>query len=232
MDAATTSTVLTIVGFISTIASLILAVIAIWLSIVFFRMSSTLANTTTEAAKGIGASVERLEKLFDKLYSDTFSMMRDTVSDMRKHIWPESKTGGDDLTQAIEKKADEKVGILKEQMDSELTRLLHGQKTTEANIGSLRQEMRELIDKAISTSRRAEVEAQEETIRDRVVSFLRKMRRIKPYVTALELVEAIRDCPPSRLRDELKKMEVEGLIQMSDTDSEDGWTPRTKIKIR
>ena len=74
-------------SLISSIASLILAIGAIWLSIVFFKMSDAASKATTEAAKGIGASVERLEKLFDKLYSDTFSMMRDTVSDMRKHIW-------------------------------------------------------------------------------------------------------------------------------------------------
>ena len=84
-----------IISFIASIASLILALGAIWLSIVFFKMSSEASKATTEAAKGIEASVERLENLFDKLYSDTFSMMKDTVSDMRKHIWnkplPEGK---------------------------------------------------------------------------------------------------------------------------------------------
>lgn len=85
-----------IISFIASIASLILALGAIWLSIVFFKMSSEASKATTEAAKGIEASVKRLENLFDKLYSDTFSMMKDTVSDMRKHIWnkplPEGKS--------------------------------------------------------------------------------------------------------------------------------------------
>lgn len=76
-----------IISFIASIASLILSIGAIWLSVVFFRMADTASKATTEAAKDIAASVERLEKLFDKLYSDTFSMMRDTVADMRKHIW-------------------------------------------------------------------------------------------------------------------------------------------------
>lgn len=76
-----------LVGFIASIASLILAIGAIWLSIVFFKMSNEASKATTEAAKGIDASVKRLENLFDKLYSDTFTMMKDTVSDMRKHIW-------------------------------------------------------------------------------------------------------------------------------------------------
>ncbi len=82
-----------LIALIASIASLILAVGAIWLSIVFFRMSSQASQATTEAAKGIDSSVQRLEGLFDKLYSDTFSMMKDTVSDMRKHIW--NKPDGD-----------------------------------------------------------------------------------------------------------------------------------------
>jgi len=69
-----------IISLIASITSVILAVGAIWLSITFYRMSSAASKATEEAAKGISASVERLEKLFDKLYSDTFSMMRDTVS--------------------------------------------------------------------------------------------------------------------------------------------------------
>ena len=80
-------TAIELISLIASIASLILAIGAIWLSIVFFRMSNEASKATTEAAKGIDASVQRLEKLFDKLYSDTFSMMKDTVTDMRKHIW-------------------------------------------------------------------------------------------------------------------------------------------------
>ena len=43
------------------IAALVLAVVAIWLSIVFFKMSSALSEGTKEAAKGTGASVDRLD---------------------------------------------------------------------------------------------------------------------------------------------------------------------------
>lgn len=60
-------TTVELISFIASVASLILAVGAIWLSVVFYKMSVAASNATTEAAKGIGASVERLEKLFDKL---------------------------------------------------------------------------------------------------------------------------------------------------------------------
>lgn len=99
-------TAMDLISLIASIASLIVAVGAIWLSIVFYKMSSNASNATNEAAKGIDASVQRLEKLFDKLYSDTFSMMKDTVTDMRKHIWnkPPEETGelSDLIKQEIE----------------------------------------------------------------------------------------------------------------------------------
>ena len=62
-----------LISLAASIASLTLAVIAIWLSVSFYRMSSRAAQSTTEAAKDVAVSVERLEKLFDKLYSDSFS---------------------------------------------------------------------------------------------------------------------------------------------------------------
>jgi hypothetical protein len=214
MDINTTNTIVTIVGFISTVASLILSVVAIWLSIVFFKMSSNLSNTTTEAAKGIGVSVDRLEKLFDKLYADTFSMMRDTVSDMRRHIWPENKSDVEDMSQAIEKKADDKVDKLRQEVDSELSRLLKGQKVTDANIGSLRKEMRDLIEKVIQVSRKAEIEAREETIRDKIISILSRHKGM----VAGDLHEAICEisgpCQPHEMIDELIKMKSEGLIDI------------------
>ncbi len=105
-----TTSAFDIISFIASIASLILAIGAIWLSVVFYRMSSEASKSTTEAAKGIAASVERLEKLFDKLYSDTFSMMKDTVTDMRKHIWPVDDNEQEKVVEEAEKKTDERIG--------------------------------------------------------------------------------------------------------------------------
>src|SRR5699024_10566087 len=76
-----------VISFIASIASLILAIGAIWLSIVFFKMSEHASKETSKSADKIQSSVDKLEKLFDKLYSDTFSMMKDTVGDMRQHIY-------------------------------------------------------------------------------------------------------------------------------------------------
>lgn len=82
-----TLTIVDVVSLIASITSLILGVLAIWLSITFYKMSAKESKNAENASAQMKSSVDRLEKLFDKLYSDTFSMMKDTVSDMRKHIW-------------------------------------------------------------------------------------------------------------------------------------------------
>ena len=125
-----------IISFIASIASLILAIGAIWLSVVFFRMSDTASKATTEAAKDIAASVERLENLFDKLYSDTFSMMRDTVTDMRKHIWNNPNAVANDkneISEAVKTEIESRVkaaleaeGIGNKEKQEKVTKELEG----------------------------------------------------------------------------------------------------------
>src|SRR3954469_18836840 len=85
--AATTLTTLDVVNLFSSAVSTVLAVVALVLSIFFFVQAKKDAERSAGAASEISSSVERLEKLFDSLYSDTLSMMRETVTDMRKHIW-------------------------------------------------------------------------------------------------------------------------------------------------
>ena len=81
-----------VINFVSTIASGVLAIVALALSIVFFVLAKRDADRSAENASQIAGSVDRLEKLFDTLYSDTFSMMRDTYTDMRKHVWRAAPT--------------------------------------------------------------------------------------------------------------------------------------------
>jgi len=109
-----------VAALIASFVSVGLGIMAIWLSVTFYKMSSQLSKSTRESAKGIGASVERLEKLFDKLYSDTFSMMKDTVSDMRKHIWPEVTGTDKNITEETEEIAEEKLDTLKKEMGVEI----------------------------------------------------------------------------------------------------------------
>ncbi len=206
-----------LLSFAAAISSVVLAIVAIGLSIVFFRMSSELSESTKEAAKGIGASVERLEKLFDKLYADTFSMMRDTVSDMRKHIWPEKDADSDKLAGEAEKRADEKVSALKKDMEKELSLILQRQRITDEKVSSLRGDMRGLLERAIVESRQVEVQAREEAVREQILRQITLLRRRSRPVTADAVVSRLMEnFPPHVVVRELERMREEGSISLSD----------------
>ncbi|BEM42756.1 hypothetical protein RG283_001522 [Serratia marcescens] len=160
-------TAITIIGFIATISSLVLAIGAIWLSFVFYRMSNEASKETTTAAKDIQASVVRLEKIFDKLYSDTFSMMKDTVTDMRHHIWRKPPTSSDDSVTNNE----EKMNNLKESISNEIISLvdekLKSSENNEIKIKELENKIKEALDSGI-----------QKTIREQAVPTARVRRRL------------------------------------------------------
>jgi hypothetical protein len=136
-------------GIVASVASLVLAILAIWLSVQFYRMSVTMAEKSIEAAKGISSSVERLEKLFDRLYSDTFSMMRDTVTDMRRHMWPEELPTEPGEVQA----AETEMTRVRQQVAQELDEVMSRMGATDARMEAIRDETQELVQRAISESR-------------------------------------------------------------------------------
>jgi hypothetical protein len=215
----TTMTGIGLVSLIASIASLILAVGAIWLSIAFFKMSNEASKATTEAAKGIDSSIQRLENLFDKLYSDTFSMMKDTVTDMRKHIWSGDDSGenGDvaknDILEEANRKAEEKVLEIKQAMDKKLDDILAQQRASDGEVVGIRNEMEKLLDSAIQTSRLVESEAREETVRQHIILELRKFKRMKLSLVAEDIVKSLSEhIPGEKIVSEIKSMKKDGLI--------------------
>jgi uncharacterized membrane protein len=213
-------TAIELISLIASIVSLVLGVGAIWLSVVFFKMSNEASKATTEASKGIDASVKRLENLFDKLYSDTFSMMKDTVSDMRKHIWnggdlqsAAPQPSKDSILEEADRKAEEKVAEVKKAMDAQLSEILDRQRVSDGNLTEVKQEMKNLLESAIQTSRQIDSEAREETVREHILSELRRAMRVDRLVTADELVASLSENIPShRVIDELRNMRNEGSV--------------------
>ncbi len=224
-------TAVELVGLVASIVSLVLAIGAIWLSVVFFRMSNEAAKATTEAAKGIDASVKRLENLFDKLYSDTFSMMKDTVSDMRKHIWnggeSQPSENKDSILEEADKKAEEKVAEVRKAMERQLSEILARQRVSDGNLNEIKQEMGRLLESAIQTSRQIDSEARGETVRVHILTELRRAMRRGKVVTALDLVSGLPEVPTHRVVEELEAMKSEGLL----TFDGDGVSPDTKIRL-
>lgn len=216
-----------IASLVASLVSVIIGIIAIGLSIVFYKMSSEISENTKEAAKGIGSSVERLEKIFDKLYSDTFSMMRDTVTDMRKHIWPEEAKADDNISEEAQKKADEKVSIIKNDIDGEIAKILHKQSITDAKISSIRG----LVERAITESRKVETEARKETVREHIIQKIKWYANRNIPCEAHFIVDKIFEqyaIPQGLIVTELYKMREEGILDWADKKL----TTDTLIKLR
>lgn len=217
---------LEIASFAAAIASLVLAIVAIVLSIVFYTMSSQLSESAKEAAKDIASSVEKLEKLFDRLYADTFSMMKDTVSDMRKHAWGEATSEIPNILEEAEKKAEQKIEALRSRMEEQVGRIFKGQKITEVHVGQIRGELKQLVDKAIDDSRNVEHEVREEAIRGRILSLIRSGKRRHHGVTAADIVGSL-ELPAHIVVSELERMKKEKLIEWEG----DGLEPSTEISL-
>jgi hypothetical protein len=202
-----------LVSLVASIASLILAVVAIALSIVFYRMSSQMSESTKEASKNIGASVDRLEKLFDKLYSDTFSMMKDTVSDMRKLIWPAESEEESTVTTEAGKKEDDKFKSLEKELQKQLGVVLERQLKADENIMAVKTDVVKLMEKAVRQSREIEVESRSDSLRSAIILALRNSPHLSG-VRASNILDMFgKSYNLKIIVNEIKKMHSEHLVE-------------------
>jgi predicted transcriptional regulator len=120
------------------IVSIILAILAIGLSVWFFKESVRYSQEGARAADSISASVKKLETLFDRLYTDTFSMMRDTYADMRKHVWP--STEEDEVQDETDQKAAQTVvEALRDQVVNTMAEIIKRQSKSQEDIDQIKQ---------------------------------------------------------------------------------------------
>ncbi len=204
-----------IISIISSLVSLILGVFAIWLSLMLYRWSNEAAERSQEAARNIESSVKRLEQLFDKLYSDTFSMVKDTYTDIRQHMWPEIRPS-DQVDEVAEKKADEKVAVVQQSIGAELTRLLEQQSHTDNQLQLLTGEVRSLLNKAITETRRIEEEARDESVREVI---LRELDAFDAPVMLGDLTDLMNDkygIGASEVMDELERLKQDSVVSLPD----------------
>lgn len=200
-----------LISIVGSLVSMFLGIFAIGLSLVLYRWSNEAAERSQEAARNIEASVKRLEQLFDKLYSDTFSMVKDTYSDIRQHMWPDARPS-DQVDEVAERKADEKVALVKQSVEMELTRLLQKQSHTDTQIQLLTGEVRSLLNEAISETRRIEEEARDESVREVI---LRQLETMDKAVTLGELTELMNEkfgIGANEVMDEMEKLKQEGFL--------------------
>lgn len=86
---------ISIISFIVGIISVVLAIISIIFSILFYRWSKMENDNISSLTIKIEEKVACLEKLFDKMYDSTYSIVRDNNKAMQNQLFPgafETKT--------------------------------------------------------------------------------------------------------------------------------------------
>ena len=149
---------LDLVSFISSIASLILAIVAIWLSIQFYKMSTQSSKEVEMSTNNINSNVEKLDHLFNKMYSDTFTIVKDTVSDMRDHVYKKDNKNHNTNVE-IEKN----------------TKLLVNEivKEIQEKDGKNKAEIEQLVLEAIEKSKKVEEDLTNKNIEEEILKFLK-----------------------------------------------------------
>lgn len=146
-------------SLISSITSIILGVIAIVLSILFYRMSEKMGRENEKVSTNIESNVTKLEELFNKLYTGTFDMMKETVSDMRKHVYKNENDNN-----SID--SDEKVlSATISSMSSEIERL-KSRKTDEKEITNI-------VEEILTKSKKIESDLKNKRVKEEILSYLR-----------------------------------------------------------
>ncbi|TKJ39881.1 hypothetical protein CEE36_10140 [candidate division TA06 bacterium B3_TA06] len=216
-----------IAALVASLVSIGIAVTAIWLSIKFYELSSKASKGIEKATKDIEHSVSKLEQIFNTLYSDTFAMMKDTVTEMRKHAWPsqlDSETSLD--KKAVDEAIDRKISSIKKEVDGKVLTILKNQNLTESKIKRISTDLDSLLEKTLSTVRKVEYESKAEQLR---IYILRELQKRPIPITAEKLV-VLMDREGFRIKsilEELEEMKGEKLITWTGRDLK----PSTKIKL-
>lgn len=218
-------------GLVANAASLILSIVAIGLSLIFFRWSQEMAQSSRDAATEMRTAMGRLDTLFDRFYADAFGLVRDTYSAMHRHMWPETMA---DVETTIEDRVSTRVEEIKADIDNAMTPILDRMGQTDETLVSLRSELDTLLNKVITETRLAETEAREETIRDAVGKILmRFVRRGRTEMVLDRIVREAAHLPGTLVLDEVVRLTTIGAISLPGIEGDPRWqlAPSTLVVI-
>ena len=196
----------------ASLASVILAIVAIALSLAFFWMSYN-------ASKSIESSVDKLEKIYDVLLDKLFGMVGETLDDYRKHAWSE-KTSKEGFSELAELKADEKIEKIKrgmsEEMEAKIFEISKKTRKTDAQIVELQTSMEKLLDKAIAESRHVEKDVAAEAMKNKILTTLLYLWRLEEKSVPVAKLHSFMDRPSIEIYEKgLIYLENENLISLS-----------------
>jgi hypothetical protein len=222
-----------LVNLIAAVASLVLSVVAIWLAFAFYRMSVRQADKAEVASAAISSSVDRLEKLFELMYADTFSMMKDTVTDMRGQLWKYTQPeAAQNAEAAAGQAADERIKELETQLLTEISAVSARLGVTSADLQRFRQEVSPVLSDALQESRHVEAAAVDARFRSTLLRTYLSLSNENP-VKALDVVARLRLQGWSlyRISTNLAQLKGEGIASWSPEGPVGSIKPSTELSL-
>lgn len=214
------------ISLIASIASLILAIVAIWLSIVFYRLSIEASRSSNEAANRISSNVSRLDDLFNRLYTDNFSLVRDTFTDMRTRAWSTQ-----DLASAkvrAEEQISAKIESIRKTYDSKILALIDSSQLPQEKAERITAELRKALEHAIAGTRLAAEEGHMHSSVEFVLKCTRMLTSSREIVTVSDIVESLESgMPKLQIIDILNELRNQKAIALSP----DAVAPDSRVKI-
>ncbi len=193
----------------ATISSLILSVLAIWLSLVFYKLSSESSREATKALDKIDTGIDKMQLLFDKFYSGNLALLADTYTDLRAHILG-APTQQKSIKESADAQAQQVITDLERDLELKVQQILASQDLPISVSERISQRMKTIVEEGIVGTRLAQEEAYNTTVVDAVRKVIHDlssssqsifvqevMLAISPQVPRIEIIEAL-----AKLRDE------------------------------
>lgn len=192
MQNQTFDAILQVTSLIASIVSVVLAIVAIFLSFWFYDRSAKSSREVETATNAVRDSVHQLDRLLELLRSDAFSMVRGTLTAYEKRLLSDHASL-EESEQLTETRINEKVAHLRAEMRAELISVVGKVEQTDPHVPSVRQRLEQVVDKAIDQSVKADREAREENIQDHLLSYLSTLPAEDPTMRVMKIALHFRD---------------------------------------
>ena len=141
--------------------------------------------------------------------------MKDTYSDFRRQILPEAKEAKSKIDKETEKRIDEKLTEIRTQTEQRFD-LIFGRLTDDRKkVSKLSKDMAVLLQKSIQASKKAITEAQEETLRDILLKYIKDITQVEPEIIVKDIINYMRSTygyEKLTIGAELYELRQEGII--------------------
>jgi hypothetical protein len=201
-------------SLVASIVSVIVAFLAIYLSVTFYKMSTKISQDVKNKTDTIEKSVDKLEKVSDILYQEIIAILKDTVADIRKHAW-EAKPYEtlERLDQETNKKVEKIKREVKEEMEAQISKTIK-RSDTDVKIEELQKNIKQILDRAIDESRHVEKTAFTEILMADILKSLRRLDKIVPLIKAKYVVEELPGFNLEDIRDGIIQLRDERFIKL------------------